>query len=121
MDKEQALHSFFSMFNVPAYDVSIVPDDAPLPRITYEVATDNFDHKTAETFSIWDRSTSWKSVTDILHEIERAIGYGGVTIPYTQGLLWITRGVPFANRLVDEDDTIRRIVVNLELEFISEV
>lgn len=121
MDKEQALHSFWSRFGVPAYDMNTVPEDAPLPRITYEVIVDGFGVQNITTASIWDRSTSWKSVTDILHLIENELGLGGTSIPYTNGLLWVKRGMPFAQRMNDTDDSIRRIVVNTELEYLSEV
>lgn len=121
MDKEQALQSFFSRFGVRAYDSSTVPDDAELPRITYESITDNFGVQNVISASIWDRSTSWKSVTDILHNIEIDLGYGGTTVPYTNGLLWVKRGQPFAQRMEDTDDSIRRIVMNLEVEYNSEV
>lgn len=121
MDKEQALHSFFSGFGVKAYDSSTVPDDAVLPRITYEVITDNFGVQNVLTASIWDRSTSWKGVTDILHRIEDSMGYGGQTVAYDRGLLWVKRGQPFAQRMEDTDDSIRRIVMNIEVEYISEV
>ena len=120
MDKEQALHSFWSQFGT-AYDRNTVPEDAALPRITYEVATDNFGAQNILMGSIWDRSTSWKSVTDILHSIEEALGYGGQTIKYDRGLLWVKRGMPFAQRMADEDDSIRRIVINIEVEYLSEV
>lgn len=129
MDKEQALHAFYSQFNIPAYDVNTVPTEAemqrqgvqPYPRLTYEVATGNLGDSVFLTFYIWDRSTSWARVTQILHEIEDVIGYGGTTVRYDSGLLWIKRASPFSQRLGDEGDTIRRIVVNIEVEYISEV
>lgn len=121
MDKEQALQSFFEGFGVPAYDENTVPDDAPLPRITYQNITDNFGVQNVLTASIWDRSKSWKSVTDILHSIENSMGYGGQTVTYDGGMAWISRGVPFAQRMGDEDDSIRRIVLNIQIEYLSEV
>jgi len=121
MDKEQALHRFFSQFGVRAYDSSTVPDDAVLPRITYEVMTDNFGVSNVITASIWDRSTSWEGVTAILHRIENSMGYGGQTVAYDNGMLWAKRGQPFAQRMEDTDDSIRRIVINIEIEYISEV
>lgn len=121
MDKEQALHTFWSQFGVKAYDQNTVPDDASFPRITYKVATDNFDNEVALTASIWDRSKSWKGVIDIQHLIEKALGYGGQTIKYDKGLLWVKRAAPFAQRMPDPDDSIRRIVINIETEFNSEV
>lgn len=120
MDKEQALHKFWSQFGV-AYDENTVPDDAELPRITYEVMTDDFGNQNVLTGSIWDRSTSWKSVTDIVHEIERTLTRGGQTIGYDGGMLWIKRATPFAQRMSDTDSSIRRIVVSIEVEYISEV
>ena len=122
MDKEQALHNFFSGFSVPAYDENTVPDDAALPYITYQVMTDNFNVQNVLTASIWDRSSSWKSVTDILHSIENSLGYGGKMMGYTGGAVWLKRAQPFAQRMGDpEDESIRRIVINIEVEFLSEV
>ena len=37
MDKEQALNQLWNQFEIRAQDVNIVPYDAILPRITYEV------------------------------------------------------------------------------------
>lgn len=121
MDKEQALQKFWEQFDVPAYDSSTVPEDAELPRITYEVITDNFGAQNVLTASIWDRSRSWGSVTSILHKVEQSLGYGGQTLKYENGLLWVKRGVPFAQRMNDPDDSIRRIVINIEVEYLSEV
>ena len=120
MNKEQALHSFWSQFGT-AYDQNTVPEDAELPYITYEVITDNFGSQTILSASIWDRGTSWESVTNILHSIENVLGYGGQTIVYEGGLLWIKRGTPFSQRMNDPDDSIRRILINIEVEFNSEV
>lgn len=122
MDKEQALNSFWNSFGVKAYDVNTVPDNAPLPRITYEVAEADFGTQVIVSSSIWDRSVSWKSVTDITHTISERIGFGGCTIPYDGGMIWIKKAAPFSRRLSEpNDDTIRRININVELEFISEV
>lgn len=121
MTKEQALHTFWSGFDVPAYDQYTVPDDAELPYITYEVITDNFGAQNVLTASIWDRSTSWGKVTGILEKIANLVGYGGHTVRYDNGLLWIKRATPFSQRMDDEDDSIRRIVINVEVEYESEV
>ena len=121
MDKEQTLQAFWSQFGVPAYDQGTVPDDAPLPRITYEVITDNIGSSNILSASIWDRSQSWKSVTDILHQIEDKVGRGGQTLHCNGGIVWVNRGVPFAQRMTDTDDTIRRILISIEVEFITEV
>lgn len=121
MDKEQTLQTFWSQFGVPAYDESTVPEDATYPRITYEVITDNIGVQNTLTASIWARGKGWKEVTDILHTVEETLGYGGETLHCRGGIIWINRGRPFAQRMNDPDDSIRRIVVNIQVEFITEV
>lgn len=121
MNKEQALQAFYASFDWPAYDENTVPDDAELPYITYEVSTDNIGTAVFLSASLWDRSTSWGTVTQKLQEIAAYLGNHGITLPYDGGAIWMTRGSPFAQRLADDDDTIRRIMINLQAEFISEI
>lgn len=118
MVKEQALHRFFSQF-ATAYDESTVPENATLPRITYSVATDSFNRPVSITASIWSRSKSWVQATEIKDTIDEAMGHGGMTVKYEDGMLWMTPGTPFAQRMSDLDDSIRRIVLNFEAEFIG--
>ena len=49
----------------------------------------------------------------------KALANGGKMIPYTGGALWIRRGTPFAQHMADDDDTIRRIYLNLTAEYLS--
>ena len=129
MDKQQALYSFFAGFGVPAFDENTVPDVddfeemglKPFPRITYQVITDNLGSQNIISASIWDRNPSWDRVDAILGQIEDELGYGGTTVRYNNGLLWLTRGMPFAQRMGDEDDSIRRIVLSIQTEYMSEV
>lgn len=125
MDKEQGLYSFWSSYDIPAYDERTVPtgNDAPeMPYITYQVVTDNIDHPVAITASLWYRSTSWQEITAKQHEIENDIGYGGKIVALDKGYLWITRGTPFAQRFGDDsDDTVRRIIINLMVEYLTAV
>jgi hypothetical protein len=118
MDKWQALQSFWSRFG-KTYDESTVEDNPTFPYITYEAAGDSIGSQTILRASVWDRSRSWKTVTDITEEISKTITMGGITIPFESGIIWIKRSTPFAQRLTDEDDSIRRININVEVEFIS--
>lgn len=119
MDSLQALHTFWSSFGWKAYDETSVPDEAELPRITYEVSQDYFNSTLAQTASLWIRATGWTSINEKAQEISDYIGRGGRMIPFDGGALWIRRGLPWAQRMSDEDDTIRRIVLNIEIEFIE--
>ena len=118
MDKAQALHSFFSQFGVKAYQRDTVPEDAVLPRITYEVILDEFGSQNIITASIWDRSTSWKGVRDIQKLLEQELTDGGSTVSYDGGVIWLKIAHPFAQDMSDEDDSIRRIVLNIEVEYL---
>ena len=118
-EKEQAINDFWNSFGVVAYDENTVPDDAPIKKITYDVVINDFGVPTAMTISIYDISSSWKSVTDILHLIESRIKYGGATIKFDDGIIWIKKGSPFAQRFGDENDSVRRIIVNIEIEYLE--
>lgn len=119
MNKSQALHKFWSGFGLPAYDQFTVPDDAQMPYITYSVSEDSFDRQVYLNGSLWYRSPSWEDIEQKSYEIARFIKIGGVVINTDDGFVWIYRGSPFAQRMSDIDDTVRRIVMNITAEFLS--
>lgn len=118
MDKQQALYSFWSGFQIPAYDETSVPTDAELPYITYEVNTSDFDQELPISASIWYRSSSWLAITEKANEIERSIGRGGRMISYDDGAFWIRKRN--SQRMQEPNDNmVRRILMNLTIEFID--
>lgn len=121
MDRTQALNYFWSSFGLTAYDEQTLPDDAQMPYITYETAAGDLDGQIALTGSLWYRSTSWEGITEKMEQISASLGYGGTTIKYDSGLLWITRGSPFAQRVADpSDDGVRRYYMNITANYIGE-
>lgn len=120
LDKEQTLNAFWESFGWPAYDEGTVPEDAPYPRLTYNVVVDSLEHQVAMYASLWDRSTSWEKVAKKSAEISRAITrMWPPAIAFDGGRLFITKGSPFAQRMVDEDDMVRRIYINITAEYFS--
>ena len=122
MNKYQALHSFWSSFGLPAYDESTVPtgEDRPaLPYITYNVVVSDFYRPSYLYASIWYYGTSWAAITAKLEEVTNAISMGGKIIPVDGGALWIKKGFPYAQRVTDDNDMIKRIYINIEAEFIT--
>jgi len=122
-DKEKALHAFWSSFGWAARDENTVPDDA-MSRyggkyITYAVSTASLDEPVPISGDLWCKDTSWEEITAKAKEISHRLGIGGITIPYVGGYLWIVRGVPFSQRMAEEDDTVRRIYINLMAEYLS--
>lgn len=122
MDKFQALQTFWESFGIPAYDENTLPtgDDAPaFPYITYDAVVSNLGYPVAMSASIWDYSTSWSRVTTKMTEIQSAIGRGGKILPIDDGAIWITAGTPFAQRMSDSNDMIRRIFINISAEYLT--
>lgn len=119
MDKIQALNAFWNQFGLIAYDASSVPSGAPYPYITYDVSISDFDEPVQENVSIWYRDTSWANATRKMDEIGHTIGRGGVMLPYEGGAIWLTKGSNFAQRMSDEDDTIKRYVLQVMLEYME--
>jgi len=122
-DKEQALHQFWSGFGWKAYDENTVPDNAMEQLgghyITYSVVTAALDEPVPIHANLWMRDTSWEAITQKANAISEAIGIGGAVIPFDSGYLWICRGTPFSQRLPESDDTIRKIYLNLMVEYLS--
>lgn len=120
MTKAGAIREFWSQFWWPAYDEGTVPDDAGYPRITYNVVEDELDHPVAMYASLWDRSTSWDRVEAKAAEISETITHlWPPAIPFDGGRVYITKGSPFAQRMTDEDDAVRRIYINIGVEYFS--
>ena len=120
--KTQALYNFFSGFELPAYEENTVPTGAnapELPYITYATVTSGFDNDVQISASLWHKGYSWADADRKAAEINTALANGGKLIPYTGGALWIRRGTPFAQHMADDDDTIRRIYLNLTAEYLS--
>ena len=121
MDKEQCIQQFWSSFEIPAYDERTVPASASMPYITYELSTDTFGRFLQLSASLWYHSTGWAAITRKANEIGALIGAGGILRPYNGGALWIVRGSPFTQRMDDPNDSsIRRIVLQIYVEFMSE-
>ena len=120
MNNIQTLNAFWNGFDLPAYDENTVPDDATMPRITYSVAFGNFDEPVAATASLWYYSRSWEDITEKAAEINSYIGLGGRVIPCDGGYVWIKRGTPFSQRVSDENDSVRRIYINVEIEYFTD-
>lgn len=126
MNKEQALYRFWSMWGLPAYDELSVPDEKELEEknikryITYRTVTGSIDEKVALSASIWDRDTSWKYLSEKVEEIDKALANGGITIRYDNGMMWVCKASPFAQRMTDDSDRdIKREYLNIQAEFFS--
>lgn len=122
MTKGQAIQKFWESFGIPAYDETSVPDKAQFPYITYQVHTSSLDGLCITNASIWYRSYSWKEISEKTEEISKAIAQmNPPSVKIDGGRFYVTKGVPFAQRMRDEsDDAIRRMLLNINYEFLTE-
>lgn len=128
MTKQEALQYFWSRHakafeetDVPDYD----PSDPNTPNvsegyITYQKIEGEFESPVGCTGSIYHRSPSWKGVEQIKNSISDDLKRGGMIIPVEGGKVWITKGSPFAQSMDDSDRSVRRLVINLMVEFMTE-
>ena len=133
MDKQQAYSAFWSGFGVLAFEENAVPTDdvieamikagmakAKYPYITYQVLIDDIDHPVFPTASIYDRSSSWERADKLSNVISNRIQTMG-TIKLDNGRMFITKGSPFAQHMLESGDlSIRRVFLNLGIEFFTE-
>ena len=120
MNKAQAIQKFWESFGLPAYDEATVPKDAQMPRITYNVQTDSIEGILGLSASLWYMSTTWEEVSLKAEEIGNYIvKMQPPTIAIDEGRVYITKGQPFAQRMTDPNDSIRRINLNIQVEFLT--
>ena len=120
MNKAQAIDAFWKSFGIPAYEETTVNDENTGDfYITYEVVTDSIGRAVPMSASIWQKhTTSWKDISIKAEEISNAL-VQVKSIPLDTGYLYITRGQPFVQRMSDEDESTRRIYVNIMAEFLT--
>ena len=120
MTKAAAIYQFWSGFGLTAYEESTVPTDAAFPYITYQLVTDSFESEVPVTASLWYRSESWTGINSKTEEISQKISRGGKIISCDEGAIWLKRGQPFAQSMVDKsDDLIKRKYLNITAEFMT--
>ena len=121
MDSWQAQDAFWNSFGIPAYEESTVPEDVKMPYITYSAEYGFFEVETQLTASIWYEGRSWRDISKKATEIrDRIVSLQGSAIKVNNGYLRLfISTVPFAQRMADENENTRRIVINIGAEFMT--
>lgn len=119
MDNAQALHAFWNSFGVPAYDENTVPDNAPYPRITYDVVEGSAGASVTSSAQLFDYAKSWATIEGVKQTVNTRLRRGGQAIPTDEGGIWITPGSPFMQRVAGDNDMIRRILINIDVNYIQ--
>lgn len=124
MNKYQAVQAFWSGFGWAAFNEGTVPDDALELNnnryITYESITDKIGNAIFTHATLWHRSTSWTTIhakaAEIAAHIETVMP---PSLTVDNGRLVIRMGTPYAQDMPDEDRTLRKVFLNVQLEFLT--
>ena len=121
MTKEQALHQFFNRFGITGYRNTSVPDDVIFPFLTYDTPISSFDEDPVSiTLNLYFYTDSEADPDAKAEEIRQAIGMGGILLNYDGGAIWLKRGVPWCQSLVDETNrNIKRRYINITAEYFT--
>lgn len=120
MTNAECINSFWNGFGLNAYSEHDVPKDATLPYITYETRDGGFSDNIAMTASLWYKGHSWEDVSLKATAISKELGLGGKIMACDDGCLWFKRSTPFSQRMPkSEDPLIRRMIININVEFLT--
>ena len=118
MTSAAALDKFFNEI-MTAYPSTAVPSDATYPYMTYENASDYFDNSLSITVQMFFRTESEAIPNAKAEELKKATGRGGTYIEYTGGAIFVAPGSPFCMAMCDEDNSYKRRIFNLEIEYME--
>lgn len=125
MNREQAIHAFYSQF-LPAYDEQYIPEEKTVdgikvkvepPYITYPVIIGSYDSPIIVNPSIWYKSLSWEAITKKAMEIMD--GIDGHTIKYDNGAILLNSTGTKYQRMNSGQDNIKRILLSIQMTFLE--
>lgn len=131
MKKDKALYSWFQGFGIPFYPVTAlppavndtsVPEDERLkfPYGTYEPTFGRFGDSVSIGVNLYYLTESEAVPNAKADEIGDAIGMGGTIVKCDEGAMWIKRGSPFSQGLLDPDNqNIKRRYIQIIIEFLT--
>lgn len=108
----EALKTYYSGFGLPAYQEGSVPDDEPLPYISYSVSIPEWSEKASNFVRVWDRTKSNTGIIRKADQILQSIGLGK-KIAFAGGYLMIWPETP--NVQIEVDGDVRYAYINLSI------
>lgn len=116
MTPEAAIYNFLSGFSIPAYASTAVPETAEYPYLTYDlVMGDWYSTDQNMTVNLWYYGNSEAEPNAKAREIGAALSNGGTIINCDDGSLWLSKGDPWCQSVIDEDNAVKRryLLVNI--------
>lgn len=110
----QALYTFYSGFDIPAYTENNVPEDAGNRYITYSLVQPDWRENAIHYARVWDYNTSSAWCLSKADEILAAIGEG-ISIQTDHGCVVLRPGTPLVQEMIGEQKTDRSAFINLQI------
>lgn len=110
LNTAKTLKSFFSGFGIPAYTVNNVPEDTPLPYITYPLVEPEWDRQASFYVQVWWSKRGLSALLETAGEIISQIGQGAL-FRQENGIIAIYPETPLMQILTDDDTD--RAYINL--------
>ena len=76
-------------------------------------------HNRSICFANFLRTSSEAAPNAKAEEVARALGLSGVLLPCDGGGMWVMQGDPFCNAMADEDNAVKRRIINLTIEYMT--
>lgn len=119
MTPEAAIYNFLSSFEIPAYAASSTPAQAEFPYITYDLVVGDFiSGDQAMEVDLWYYTDSESKINAKAREMFDRIGLGGVMLKHDTGAVWVKRGTPWCQAVVNENEMVKRRYINLDLQYL---
>lgn len=122
MTKDVALHEWFQQFGIPIYPVTALPpaNKIVFPYGTYEPKFGEFGETVYPSVNLYYRTESEVEPNAKADEIYQTIGKGGAIVKCDTGAMWIKRGSPFAQSILDPDNSnLKRRLIQIAIEFLT--
>lgn len=110
----QALYEFWSGFDLPAYTVGTVPDNAEIPYITYSLTETEPLASATHYGQVWYRTTSNAELLAKVDEIKAVIG-DGIRIDCDGGYVVLRPITPYVQLMTDLQPENRYAYISLQL------
>lgn len=122
MMKDKALHAWFQQFGMPFYLATALPpaDEIVFPYGTYEAIFSSNGDEVYPTVNMYFLTESEAVPNEKAFEFSKKIGMSGAIIKCDEGVMWVKRGSPFIQSMLDPDNSnIKRRLFSVAIEFIT--
>lgn len=113
----EALHKFWSAFNIPAFVQNALPKSHGFPYILYTFSSFCMFSRSVESATIFTYSSNFEQLNSIISDISHSLPTQGILIklPLEFGCIRLSRAEPFCQVQPNSDNMTKARLVSYEL------